>query len=185
MKNKIIRPVTLSGENVILKDLRVGDVTQDYVDWMNDMDVVKYTESRFALHTIDSTREFVELLQTSPDSILFGMFSPKEGLHIGNIKIGPINWQHGLGDIGLIIGRKTFWGKGIAAEAICLVRDYALATLSLHKVTAACYASNYGSSKAFLKAGFHKEGVRSQHALGDAGDWEDVLEFGLVKTAFQ
>ena len=38
--------------------------------------------------------------------------------HIGNIKLGPINWIHRYGDISLLIGDKDYWGKGIATEAI-------------------------------------------------------------------
>lgn len=178
---RIQRPVHLRGEKVILRDMRVEDVTQDYVDWMNDPEVVKFTESRFAIHDLNSTTEFVMGLQESPNNLLLGMFDPEDDRHFGNIKLGPVQWYHGLSDIGLIVGRKSFWGRGIASESITLLCEYAFTTLGLHKVTASCYASNRGSAKAFLNAGFQQEGKRPLHVKGESG-WEDVLEFGKIGT---
>jgi len=179
MTAKIERPIYLSGATVFLRDLNAEDVSQDYVNWMNDPEVMKCTESRFVTHDLDSIKNFVRLHERSENSVLLGIFSQDNRLHLGNIKLGPIQWQHGLGDIGLIVGRKSFWGRGIASEAIPLLCDYAFSSLKLHKLTANCYASNKGSAKAFLKAGFDQEGMRLLHVKGESG-WEDVLEFGRI-----
>lgn len=175
------RPVVLAGQKVVLRDLKSGDVTQAYVDWMNDPEVMRYTESRFSRYDLQGIRDYVSALECSPHTVLLGIFTPEENLHVGNIKLGPIHWHHGLGDLGLIIGRKEYWGKGLATEAIALASGYAFARLGLHKVTAGCYASNQGSAKAFLKAGFRQEAVRPQHVRGDSG-WEDVLELAMIRT---
>ena len=171
--------VRLFGEQIILRVLRIEDITQDYVDWMNDPTVVQFTESRFQPHTVDSIGSFVEKCRKSPIDILFGIFSKADELHLGNIKLGPINSYHSIADIGLIIGRKSYWGKGVAKEAIILLKNYAFETLNLHKITASCYVPNRGSEKAFLKAGFEKEGARKLHSKC-AGEWVDVTELGCI-----
>jgi len=172
-------PLLLEGEAVVLRELLEGDVSQDYVDWMNDPEVVRYTESRFSRHTLESTRQFVTMCRKDENSLLLGIFSREGGLHVGNIKLGPINWYHGSGDIGLIVGRKSSWGKGIATQAISLLAGHAFSTLGLNKITAGCYALNQGSVRAFLKAGFKQEGTREKHVrLEDSRI--DVIEFGLV-----
>lgn len=173
------RPVRIDGQRIALRDLRVADVTQDYVDWMNDPEVVRYTESRFASHDHASVTAFVHSCAESSESILFGIFFKEGDLHLGNIKLGPVNWHHRLADVGVILGRRSSWGKGIATEAIELVCGYAFAGLSLHKLTAGCYASNVGSARAFLKAGFVQEGLRRKHVM-DRSVWEDVIELGLI-----
>ena len=171
--------VRLPGEQIILRDLRVEDITQDYVDWMNDPTVVQFTESRFQPHTVDSIGSFVEKCRKSPCAILFGIFSKADELHLGNIKLGPINSYHSIADIGLIIGRKSYWGRGVAKEGIILLKNYAFETLNLHKITASCYAPNSGSEKAFLNAGFEVEGTRRLHSKYE-GEWVDMTELGCI-----
>jgi RimJ/RimL family protein N-acetyltransferase len=171
--------VTLTGERIILKDLTIEDITQDYVDWMNDPEVVQFTESRFESHTQESIKAFVNKCKKSQVDILFGIFSKSNNLHLGNIKIGPISVYHKIADTGLIIGRKTYWGKGIATEAIQMLCNYAFDVLKIHKITASCYASNRGSKNAFLRAGFEQEGIRVKHARV-GGEWVDTIEFGYT-----
>ena len=40
-------------------------------------------------------------------------FLKKNNLHIGNIKLGPINSHHNRADIGFIIGDKNIGGRDI------------------------------------------------------------------------
>ena len=167
---------------IFLRNLRPEDVSQAYVDWMNDPEIVQFTESRFSSHSMESIREFAQACHGDPDVILFGIFDNATELHIGNIKLGPINRRHLLGDIGIIIGRREFWGKGIATEAISLLRDYAFSEMGLHKLAAGCYSTNLGSAKAFEKAGFALEGRRPNHSLA-GNEWVGLLEFGFLNSS--
>ena len=171
----------LRSEKIFLRNLSPEDVTQAYVDWMNDPEIVQFTESRFSSHTMESIREFVQACHGDPNVILFGIFDSATEWHIGNIKLGPLNRRHLLGDIGIIIGRREFWGKGIATEAVSLLRDYAFSEVGLHKLTAGCYSTNLGSAKAFEKAGFALEGYRPKHSKA-GNEWVDLLEFGCVNS---
>jgi [ribosomal protein S5]-alanine N-acetyltransferase len=65
--------------------------------------------------------------------------------------------------VGLMIGDKTSWGKGIAFEAIELVTQYGFEELNLRKLTAGMYEQNVGSYKSFLKAGYQEVGRYKQH----------------------
>ncbi len=73
-----------------------------------------------------------------------------------------------------MIGDREAWGRGIGSEAIRVMVDIARDELGLRKLTAGCYASNVGSSRAFEKAGFHVEGRRAGHFLLD-GRPEDLV----------
>jgi RimJ/RimL family protein N-acetyltransferase len=144
---------TLNGEQIYLRPLILDDANSDYVAWMNDYEIVKYTESRFFVHTQKSIEEFI-YNSNNTNSFIFAIIAKKEGLHIGNIKLGGIDWNHHYGNIGLIIGRKEFHRRGIATEAIQLLTDYAFQHFNLHKVLCGAYEPNIGSICAFQKAGF-------------------------------
>ncbi|MCX8003947.1 MAG: GNAT family N-acetyltransferase [Burkholderiaceae bacterium] len=164
----------LRRHDVELFGLEPDGVTENYVAWLNDPAVNRYLEARFVRHTLESTRRFVQAVADSDDSILFGIRYVPEGRHVGNIKLGPIDCNHRRAEIGLLIGERCLWGRGIAANAIELATRYAFDSLGLLKVTAGCYASNVGSRRAFEKAGFVVEAVRRRHFLLN-GVPEDAL----------
>jgi RimJ/RimL family protein N-acetyltransferase len=156
----------------LLDESHVGEA---YVDWLNDPRVNRYLESRFTTHTVASTCEFVRHCRDSQTTLMLGIRSQGLGnRHVGNIKIGPIDRRHGLGEVGILIGEPAAWGRGIGRTAIVAVCDIARHQLGLRKLTAGCYAGNLGSQRAFLGAGFTVEGRRPDHFLLD-GQTEDLV----------
>lgn len=150
-------------------------VGSDYVSWLNDPLVGRYLESRFAEHTEASTRAFVGAQRDDANALFLGIRSKSLAMrHVGNIKLAPIDRRHGLGEIGLLIGERSAWGRGIASDAIAALALIARDELSLRKLTAGCYASNVGSEKAFRNAGFEVEARRRDHFLLD-GRPEDLV----------
>ena len=125
-------------------------------------------------------RAYIEEKSRSRDNVFLAVVHRENDKHIGNIKLGPIDWIHRRGDVGIIIGDKNCWGKGFASEAIGLMADYAFNTLNLHKLTAGYYSPNRACGKAFEKNGFVPEGVRKQHAFYE-GTYVDLNLLGLVK----
>ena len=110
-------------------------VGSEYVGWLNDLLINRYLESRLSLHTIESTINVVSTFMNSKTDLLMGMYSLEMKKHIGNIKLGMIDFHHGTAEIGLMIGDKNAWGKGIATEAIQLTIEVAK-QLELRKLTA-------------------------------------------------
>lgn len=154
--------------------LRPDDVTDAYVGWLNDPEISRYLESRFVEHTLESTRQYVADMIEHDNNLMLGIYSKDLDLHVGNIKLGPVDRHHGLGEIGLMIGERSAWGRGIATRAISIITKIGLEQLKLRKITAGCYASNIGSKKAFEKAGFKVEGIRPAHFILD-DETEDLI----------
>lgn len=167
------------GESGSLFVLMPEHVTDSYVSWLNDPEINRYLESRFVTHTVESTKAFVASVLASPNSLFLGIKSHQLDRHVGNIKLGPLDPHHATGDIGILIGDKAAWGKGIATSAIEAISAIAANHLKLRKLTAGCYASNAGSQRAFEKAGFLVEGMRPAQFLLD-GRPEDLVLMGRV-----
>jgi ribosomal-protein-alanine N-acetyltransferase len=165
------------GPRLYLREVRVSDVTDDYYRWMNDPEVTQFTESRFQAWSREALEAYVAAIGRDPASRFFAIVLKRDDVHVGNIKLAPINWIHRYGDIGLIIGDKRAWGQGYATEAITAVTEFAFRQLNLLKVTASCYGNNVGSVKAFKKAGFEEEGVRKAHFHFD-GSYVDMVCLG-------
>jgi len=164
--------------NTFLRHLLLEDVNQDYVDWLNDYEVTKYTEQRFYKHSIESTRLFVKEKITSKNDFLFGIFN--ENQHIGNIKIGPIRWFHKTAEISYFLGSKKHWGKGIGSKAIKEIVNFGFEILNLEKITASYYEINIPSAKALEKNGFKVEGKKIDDVVFE-GERINMVYVGNLK----
>ena len=170
----------IEGDKIYLREVRLSDVNERYYFWMNDPDVVDFLEVRFFPNSEEHIASYVKTMGEDPDSLFMAIILKERDEHLGNIKIGPINWIHRFADLSLFIGEKKYWGKGLASEAIRLAVDHAFNTLNLHKVTAGVYAENIGSLRAFKKAKFLKEGLRKCHRFY-RGRYVDEVCLGIVR----
>lgn len=177
--DKVILKKKLDGQesSITIRNLIASDITETYCNWLNDIEVNHYLESRFTKWDIDSLIKYYH--DKNGVELLLAIIDDNSAAHIGNIKISSIDKHHRRADIGIIIGDKRFWGKGIATGAIELVTNYCFSTLQLHKVTAGAYAENIASIKAFQKNGFAIEGERKDHCLTPSG-WTSVILMGKI-----
>lgn len=167
-------------ERLLLRALNFGDIGCRYLDWMSDPEILRFLEVRFVSPIkMKELVSFINRVNVSDNEILAGIFIKDSGLHIGNIKIGPICKNHNRADLGFIIGDRSVWGKGYAAEAIRAFTKFALSEFRLAKITAACYLGNKGSAGALVKAGFIQEGVLFNH-VSDGEKRDDVLVYGFT-----
>ena len=161
-----------------LREFRPSDVTREYVDWMNDPEVVEYTRQADRLHSMESVTRYAKEQLASKTEHFFGIFH--EGSHIGNIKLGPVDSERACAEIGYIIGRKDYWNKGVASAVVRAVADFGLGELGLGKIEAGCDEENVASVKALRNAGFEIEG----HFSGEcAPNGESVDQVKLVRKA--
>jgi ribosomal-protein-alanine N-acetyltransferase len=173
--------IVAEGANVYLRRLTEADCTQRYVGWLNDPLVNRYLETRLAgVQTVNMVLDFVRHTNARPNEHLFGIFLRESHLHVGNIKLGPVHPYHRIGDVSLLLGERSQWGKGLASEAIALVTRYGFEQLDVRKLCASMYIANEGSRRAFIKCGYVEEGIRKNHYLLDDGP-SDIVLLGLNK----
>jgi len=173
--------VVLKSEILCLQELEPNDVTQQYVDWLNNVEINKYLESRHTHQDIQKVRLFVEVCRDSKLDFLFGIFLKNSMKHIGNIRLHSIDKNHSHAEIGLLIGDKNSWGQGFASMSISMVTQFAFNQLGLNKLSAGCYENNIGSKKAFEKSGYQIEGFFRSHVQSHNGR-EGVWKLGCLSS---
>jgi len=159
----------IKGKNLTLNLFTEQHITEEYIGWLNDYDVNKYLCTG-RLPVSDVKYEY------SDTNIRFAITCNKTNYYIGTISLHSIDRIIGKGEIGYMIGDKTFWGKGVGSEAVGLISDYALNRLNLHKVEAGVVDGNIGSAKALEKNGF-KEYGRIPDDYFVEGRYYDSLRF--------
>ena len=170
-------PPHLIGQGLTLQTLTEVDITSSYIDWMNDPEIVKYTEQRFHSANADNTILYINQMAESPADLFYGIYL--DGMHVGTIKLGAINARHKTADLSYIIGARQHWGKGIASLSIAAMTEIGFSQLNLVKICAGIYANNIGSLRVLEKNGFLLEGVRKAQYLCE-DQRVDGLNYGKI-----
>ena len=174
----------LIGEKIYLRGLERSDLEGAYFQWLNDYDITKHLESGIFPNSMEAMEKYFDSIKQSPDNIFLAIIERETDRHIGNIKIGNINWVRRVADIGWLIGEKDAWGKGYGTEALKLVVDYCFRRLNLHKVFAGIAAPNLASKKMCEKVGFSLEATLRKEAYVN-GEYCDVMYFGLLREEYK
>ena len=165
---------------ISLKLIKLSNITKSYVKWMNDYEVVKYTEQKFKKHTTADIKRFVKEKINSPTDFLYGIFIfDKKETHIGNLKIGPINKIHQTAEISYFIGEKRYWKAGIGSQAVKKAIEISKKKYKLKKLIAGCYDVNKGSIKVLQKNKFKQEALLKSHVFFENKRIDQII-FGLV-----
>lgn len=164
----------LETEKTGLRPLTVADATDEYLKWMNDNEVTRGLETGIFPTTKESLVSFVERTTGSKDNVFLAIIDKSSGKHIGNIKLGNINWVHRHGELGILIGDKNAWGKGFGTDACQLLVEYAFGKLNLNKVWLAVFSNNLSAIKVYKRLNFVEEGRLQQHVFSE-GKFEDKI----------
>ena len=139
-------------DNIFIRIISSKDVSLKYLNWLKSYEIMKFTEQNKKKHTIKSTKVFVEEKLLSNYDLLFGIFFKNE--HIGNTKLGPIDWEKKEAQVSFFLGEKNFWGQGIMPKVINTILSYAFKSLKLLEIKAGYEKKNLASAKVFEKCGF-------------------------------
>ncbi len=172
----------LTGDKLYLRSLESADLDGEYFDWLNDGEVTKFLASGVFPMSKEKMEEYYRNVVLSSDNVMLAIVDKKSDKHIGNIRLGPINWISRIAELGVMIGDKEFWHKGYSTEAIKLLVEYAFHRLNLHKVTAGVIAENQASVRAFEKAGFAIEGRGKSQFFLD-GEYCESLYMGIIRES--
>ena len=70
-----------------LKILDIKDLSENYINWLNDYKVTKHTDLIFQKHSLKSIKNYVSYMKKDKNNFLYGIFF--KNIHVGNVKVGP------------------------------------------------------------------------------------------------
>ena len=164
----------LLGKHVLLRTMHSSDITPALVDWLNDPLVVKHSNQRFVQHSQASCLRYLASFEGSPN--LYASVR----LRSTDRAVGTItayrSLQHGTADIGILMGERNFWGKGLGADAFGTLAGWLAAQPGMRKLTCGTLACNQSMVAVAQRVGFVREAVRvGQELVG--GQPTDLVYF--------
>jgi len=165
--------------------------SEDYLKWMNDVEVTK-TLGRFDYLMPVGREKLVEYYKSidRDRTIFLAIYigqadstsqedKKDDKKFIGTLKIYDIDMLAKRASIGIAIGDRASWGKGYATASIHIACKYCFEVLSVRKITAGYIANNIAMERAFIKNGFEAEAVFKEHLYyeGEFVDHKFVCKF--------
>lgn len=142
----------LHTQRLTLTALNTSFCTEDYVNWMNDLQVNAFLETG-GDYTLQQLRNYLEEVEKNP-KLFWAILFTTSGKHIGNIKIDPVNRERNCGEYGMMIGDTSFWYKGLAKEASQAVIQYCFTQLGLARIELGVLENNHAAIALYRKLGF-------------------------------
>ena len=171
----------LKGNGIFLRALEPGDLDFLYeLENRTEIWEISNTITPYSRHVLKSYlenahRDIFEVKQLrlcicNPSSESIGL--------IDLFDFDPKNHRAGLG---IVILEEKERNKGIGAEAISLLTDYAFSVLGLRQLYANVLEDNLASLHLFHKMGFERVGVKKDWILSQ-GSFKNEVLFQKIKT---
>ena len=171
------------GERIYLRKIQINDITDRVMDWFKDEELMEfYTSSKKAI-TEESLIQSIKAGEEKENLYTYGIFTNDEDTLIGTIKLGPINFNHRISDLVILLGDRNYLGKGLAVEAIKVGNNLAFQEFDIRKLYGGMYESNIPSIKAYTRAGWLIEGNLKGFYLHN-GQNEDRILVGCFNPKY-
>lgn len=153
-------------------------LTERYVSWLNDPEVVRFSQQRFRTHRLESCRSYMESFQNSDDEFWAIVARDPVLGHIGNMTVVR-DVRNAIADIAILIGERSIWGRGHAFEAwTAMCED--LFRRGTRKITAGTLSTNDRMLALMRRAGMIPDGTRRRHEVFE-GQEVDIVYMALFR----
>jgi RimJ/RimL family protein N-acetyltransferase len=173
----------LKGKKIYLTILSERDVSDNYVNWLNDKEVCRDNSHATFPNTHSKTISYIRRLEKSKDEVAFAIRWKRNDAHIGNIAMKKIDIINRSAELAIIIGDKKYWGKGVGSEAYQLLLEYGFNTLNLNRISSGQTISNTGMIRVCEKMGMKKEG-KLREVLYKNGEYLDAAIYSILKKEY-
>lgn len=164
--------------NLILRNHKEGDIDA-WVKWFNDEEVMKYMSISLKL-TREDEEEYFEEAQQNLFMLPLSICDKKNKEPIGNMSLEIDPAQPHSAKLGIVIGEKSYWRKGVCKEATREIIRIGFEELGLEKISLFVDIENIAAQKCYEACGFRQVGkIEKEYKKGD--EFHDSFLYEVVK----
>jgi ribosomal-protein-alanine N-acetyltransferase len=157
--------LSIIGNKVILKPFLAPDISDEYINWLNNQTVVKFSNQRFLIHNYDSCLRY-QASFNGTDNLFMAIRRMSDDKLIGTLT-AYVAKQHGTVDVGIMIGDTSIWGMGFGLDAWLAMINWLLNRNDIRKLTAGTLACNFGMINLMERSGMILEATRKSQEIVD------------------
>lgn len=169
----------LDGASVVLEPFNEGFVSEAYLGWLKDEETTRWLVKAGPEVGLDEVRSFCRQMMDSPDDCFFAVLLRETGRHVGNLRIGAIDWAGRTSRFGVMIGDPAARGRGLGTELMGLVERFCFQGLGLDELRFPVVAAHAGAMRMYEKVGYAVVGPWPEDFVKDGRSWPMVA---MTKT---
>ena len=163
--NHISRNVCIESSIFYLRHFDLNFVGDEYLGWLKDEEVNRYLLKADQDITIEEARRYCTELVESDHDIFLAIILKENERYIGNVRIGPIDFESRVCKFSMMIGDKDVYGRGLGTEIVEKCIDYCFEQLNMRKFCLDVIEENKAAVRIYEKNGLITEGVLQEHVL--------------------
>ncbi|MBN1660527.1 MAG: GNAT family N-acetyltransferase [Anaerolineae bacterium] len=157
----------------------------DMVAWSEDGLYLRLQDTNLARpQTAEQIAADLDKLADDAHNLVFGIRTVEDDVLIGTVGFFDIEWSNGVAWLGMGIGARDYWDRGLGSEALGLALRYAFQEMNLHRVTLTVLGYNMRAIRLYQKFGFQHEGTFREFGQRD-GKRYDMLLYGLLRREWR
>ena len=140
----------------MIRGKRIEDAPDDYA-WRTDEELAKLDASQPLRMT------YRDFLRFSKDELIYSGGTSRrlaidtfDGEHIGNCMYYDVDLRRGRAELGIMIGKREYWGRGYGTDAVAALLEYVFANMSIDLVYLHTLEWNERARRAFAKSGLRE-----------------------------
>lgn len=157
-------------------------ITETYIGWLNDKELLKYSEQRHFKHDYQSCLSYLKSFENS-ENIFAAIIEKESGRHIGNIN-SYLDQFNRTADMGLLVGDASAQGKGYGLEAWLALMAFIFNNKKIRKITAGTMALNLAMLKVMDSSQMQRETNKRRQFLYN-GTEVDLITSAIFKEDFE
>ncbi len=150
-----------------------------YRDWVNDEEIGRLIERCLPVTEFEH-KKFYEKLISDKSRIFFTVLEAPKNRFVGICALKNIDSRHRKAELYICLNGKDVRGRGLGAQTVKALLDYAFDRLNLNRVYLYTPAYNKHAIQCYKKAGFVKEGEFLEDIYAD-GRYYNSIHMSYLK----
>ena len=178
------RPVMLETKRFSLRSLKPSDGSERWMNWLEDPEITGPLNAPIQIWTAQQLMAYFGSADNN-ERYFIGIFDLVSGVQIGFYKV-DIELFHRRVNFNVVIGEKSWWGKGVINETRAALLDEFFTNRGIEKAIGMPLARNFPAVFNYKAQGWRHEGTFRGHCLSVTdGSRLDQYQFGLTKDEWR
>lgn len=151
--------------------------------WSRDEELLRWSGGSPTDLTLEEFREQLRREHNRAPSERRAFFLVTRGGElIGRAGCFAIDHKKKQGELGILIGERAYWGKGVGRDAVTTMLRYLFETTTLERINLFTFSENIRAQRCFAACGFRSLGT-ARHLSPDIGEFYGI-EMEITRQEF-
>ena len=183
-------PTRIETERLYLRPYQAGDGPMYYAASLRNREhLARYESGNVLCHLKDeqdaeNAVRGLSAAWVARNSFFIGVFEKDTDAWVGQVYVGPQNWDLPEFAIGYVVD-VNHEGMGYITEAVKAALCFIFEHLQAHRVRSDCNDTNERSYRVLERCGFTREGHFRENKKNPDGTFHGDYQYGLLKSEFE